>query len=407
MTPAGAWRTTLWLGWLAWAVWITAGPFRRLVEAFRNPGPEYYRLLFWTLPIFAGVVGLYLWLRRANLWRYEPAIVAGVCAGAFLFYRFAATLLLAGLFLACYAAGAWLRERLALHHPGPPESELPVSTALGIAMLGPVLFLLGLLHLYYWWISTAALAIPCILLRRYWMAVAGSLREMWDRWKQTEELRNPLAGLAVVYIAIAATASSVVILAPSLAFDAIHMHLREAFFYAESARAGASARPQLLLLPRRLRGADLHHGRNGRASRRAIAVGDVFRFDSIARNSLAREAGSTRSATLTGIAAIVTMPVFHWTASVAKNDLMMVLFELAALECFLCWRRDGAFRWILAGAFLLASAFDVKHVALFGAVPLGCSYLPCGANLQRRPPLPSWRWSWSWPEPTGMRARSS
>ena len=63
------------------------------------------------------------------------------------------------------------------------------------------------------------------------------------------------------------------------------------------------------------------------------------------RLRLAREAGSSRSATLTGIAAIVTMPVFHWTASVAKNDLMMVLFELAALECFLCWRRDGAFRW--------------------------------------------------------------
>src|SRR6266851_1864830 len=152
-----AWRTTLWLGWLAWAVWITAGPFRRLVEAFRNPGPEYYRLLLWTLPIFGGVVGLYLWLRRAGLWRYEPAIVAGACAGAFLFYRFAATLLLAGLFLVCYAAGAWLLERLALGRPGPPESDIPVSGALGIAMLGPVLFLIRLLHPYYWCFSSAAL----------------------------------------------------------------------------------------------------------------------------------------------------------------------------------------------------------------------------------------------------------
>src|SRR5205085_10859356 len=76
------------------------------------------------------------------------------------------------------------------------------------------------------------------------------------------------------------------------------------------------------------------------------------------------------TAALMGVAAVVTIPVFHWTASVPKNDLMLVWFELAALECFLHWRNSKHFRWIPIAAFFTASAFDVKHTALFGAIPL-------------------------------------
>ena len=64
------------------------------------------------------------------------------------------------------------------------------------------------------------------------------------------------------------------------------------------------------------------------------------------------------------------MPVLHWSGVVAKNDLVMTLFELAALACFLAWTRDGKFRWIPAGVFLLGAAFGVKHTALYGAIPL-------------------------------------
>jgi hypothetical protein len=81
-----------------------------------------------------------------------------------------------------------------------------------------------------------------------------------------------------------------------------------------------------------------------------------------------------------------------WTGAVVKNDSPLAFFELAALYTVLRARRrpDEAARrpaaaapsgWLLLTAFFLGLSFGVKHVALFGAIPLALLLLD---ELRRR-----------------------
>jgi hypothetical protein len=58
-----------------------------------------------------------------------------------------------------------------------------------------------------------------------------------------------------------------------------------------------------------------------------------------------------------------------------KNDFALAFFLLCALECCVRWTENREIRWIYFSAVCLGSAFDIKHLALFGAIPLGLVYL--------------------------------
>jgi 4-amino-4-deoxy-L-arabinose transferase-like glycosyltransferase len=74
--------------------------------------------------------------------------------------------------------------------------------------------------------------------------------------------------------------------------------------------------------------------------------------------------------TLAGILAI-SVPAIHWTGSVPKNDLLMAAWQVASLYAVLRWHKERSRRWLLLSAAMLGLAFEVKHIALFGAVPIG------------------------------------
>jgi hypothetical protein len=53
-----------------------------------------------------------------------------------------------------------------------------------------------------------------------------------------------------------------------------------------------------------------------------------------------------------------------------KNDMILAYFQALALYAFSRWLTTRDFRWIVAGAFFVAQSFGVKHIALFGGIPL-------------------------------------
>jgi hypothetical protein len=367
-------RAALWLGWLAVAAFITTPFFIWQVRYFHSPGSQFYSLLLVLLPLFFAALPVWLWIRsRLNLWRYEPLAVASFLFAAFLFYRFTASLATLFVILSCYAFGRWISERLKLEI-GPPSADIPMSIAFGFAAFGPPLFLLGLAHLYYAWVFAILFAAPCILFWRHLRDLFLALRSLHQHWRASEELRDPIAGLAVVFGAIAAGVAAVLILVPSIAFDPIHTHLLQALFYSTThvlapvPRVDYSYFPQgceaLMTVGFALAGQP--------AAQMMPAI--FFGLAALLGLRLVRETGASAPGAIAGVAAAVTVPVLQWTGAVAKNDLMMTFFELAALECFLAWRRTANFRWIPCAAVLLATAFDVKHVALFGAIPLAAFF---------------------------------
>jgi len=60
---------------------------------------------------------------------------------------------------------------------------------------------------------------------------------------------------------------------------------------------------------------------------------------------------------------------------VAKNDLALAFFMLAALHGYLGWRASGNFRCVLAGAFFLAMGAGVKHSVVYAIPPLALLYV--------------------------------
>ncbi len=361
--------SALWLLWLAAATAFTANAAWWQISYFRVHAPRLYDVLPILLPCSILALAFYLRLRRRNVWRYEPVVIAVALAVALLVYAFLAALFIVWMLTACYALGRRLLRVLQLE-PGPPQRSIPICASIGFAALDAALFLSGLAHLYRWWWFALLLAAPCILLYRDARALPADLVALWKRWTSAVELREPIAGLAVAWGAAALLPAAMVALTPSIAFDATHMHLLSARWYVEQGALTPVPDLDYSYFPQ---GAEvlmaMSWALGGQPAAQLISP-LFFALTALLALHFAGEAGAAPVGALVGVVGAVTMPVLHWTGAVTKNDLVMTLFELAALACFLSWTRDGKFRWIPAGVFLLGAAFGVKHTALYGAIPL-------------------------------------
>lgn len=373
----------VWFAWLAAFFALTAKPFLWQVEYFKSPGPQFHALVLAALPVFAVALLVHARLRRNGLWRFEPILVAGVLAAALLAYEPRATLVTAGILAACYATGRrvlrWLRLEME-----DPAGEMAVSAGIGFGLFSYVLFWLGLAGLYYRGVFALLIAVPCVVFHREIPALGRACHRLWKSWAGDAELRRPLAGVLVVFGALFAVATAMMALAPSIVFDALKMHLPLAMTFARQ----HSIEPLPLLdysyFPQ---GFEVlmaaAYGLAGQAGAQMPApVFFVLALLMIA--SIARRAGADRLSTLTGLAAAVSMPFLHWSGGVAKNDMALALYQLAALDAYLRWRESHGFRWIWVGAFFLATSFGVKHVALLGGVALGGLFLHAVWREKRR-----------------------
>src|ERR1017187_7249630 len=99
----------VWLVWFIAAVLLTAGQLRWQIDFFGHPGPAFRTALLLALPVLLLLVGLWAWVRRAFLWRYELRGLAILATATLLFYEPRATLACLWIVVACYAFGHFVK----------------------------------------------------------------------------------------------------------------------------------------------------------------------------------------------------------------------------------------------------------------------------------------------------------
>src|SRR5262249_37935428 len=98
--------------------------------------------------------------------------------------------------------------------------------------------------------------------------------------------------------------------------------------------------------------------------------------------SIVRHFGACVLAALAALVLGSSIPFVHWTGSVAKNDVQLAFFELAALLALYLWRETGRSQWLPLGALFIGTAFGTKSTVLFALLPLGMLY---GFAVWRQP----------------------
>lgn len=369
-------RTTLvaWFGWLGVVLVLTGPAFLWQVNHFKSPGAQYYRLFVALALCSPMLLWMYQLVRRSRLWRYEFGALTALPIAASLLHETWAALVALWVFVACYGTGRFVRKKLRLETAGSPE-EIAISSGIGFGTLLCLLFAMGLAGLYHVGLFAGLLAAPCILFRReirgLWDALAGCHRG----WTGTREFSSPLGALLVASAAIFTLCATAVVLAPSLSFDVLKMHLPAVQFYA--ARHGLHPVP------------NLDYAFYPQGIETLMTLGYVLAKQPAAQMlppiffaltlplafHVARKCGCGRFPAFAGVLFAVSVPALHWSGSVAKNDYALAFFILAAVDCYLCWRASGSFRWIQLGVFFVAMGAGVKHIVLFALPAIGLLYL--------------------------------
>ena len=364
-------RIGIWLAWLVLAIVVTAPYFRWEVDYFRSPGPVFRTVLLCSLPLLAATCVGWIWLRRSRLWRYEiPALAAFIAVGL-LIYQPLATLIIALFYLACLASGCRFARFIDVGLNNRVET-LTLGFGFGCALLIPVLFVLGLVHFYYAPVFVAILALPCLI---FWREAANGIAAVRRSLKPTAEFRHPLAGVVFIFAILAIAAALAVVLAPSIAFDPLAMHLASARDYAQTHALEVIPSLDYSYFPQ---GAEvlmaLAWSLGGQPA--AQMISPLFSILSLLLLfAIARSCGLDKTAAFVAVATAALLPFAHWSLSNSKNDSAMVFFQAAALLAFIRWLETRHRAWIFAGALFLGSTFAIKHVALYGAIPLVCFFL--------------------------------
>jgi hypothetical protein len=386
----GVLKVITWWAWLVAIAVIAAEPFRWEVEYFRRHGNLlYFRAILGLLLLLVPVCFLYVRLRRGGWYRCElPVIaVAAICLAALEQPRgFAVALFF---FLASIALGGGVARWLGILFESPAE-RVGIGFAIGAAALIPFLFILGLLKAYYWPVFLVLLAAPLAFAWRDAHAGMGAIAELFRAATNALILKHPLCGVGVIFLSAGVLCGTCAALAPSIVMDAVKMHLPAAQSYvALHALQPVSAMsysyyPQgyeILLAAAYSLGAQPAAQMITPLFLVALllvlfAILKLCEFDS--------------AGILAGLASILVTPFILWDGSQMKNDTELALFQLAALYCCLRWRAvlaspgpaSGRRGWLILGALLLAASFGIKHIAVFGAVPLALLFV---APLYRKP----------------------
>jgi hypothetical protein len=363
-------KLCVWFLWLGLVAAYAARYFRWEVDYFSSPGPIFRTLLLAALPVLIAAGPVYAWLRNERLRRYEFTALAALCVVFALIYQPLATLFVVLLFFACLAAG--LRFARSVHVIlATPIEMVTLGFAFGCALLIPLLFVLGLLHLYYAPLFLLLLVAATGVFWRDALAGIGALRAILA----TSAPQHRLAGIAFVFAVIAAVAALAVALSPSIAFDPLTDHLANARYYAAQHALEPLPTQQNSYYPQACETIMAMAWSIGGQPAAQLIPPLFFVLSLFVVFLIARSCGLNSATAFTGIVVAAMMPFVHWTGANAKDDCAMVFFEAAALLVFIHWLETRNRAWIFLGALLLGSSFAVKHVALFGAVPLICFFL--------------------------------
>jgi hypothetical protein len=364
----------IWLGtaWLGVAIWLTAPEFLTLVKFFRHPGEQYYRALLVSLGAAPVLFAAWHWLHR-RIWRQDPALLTALPVALATLYEPRATAVALLVLVACHATGSRVRKRLGIAAAGAAE-KLVVNLAIGFGALLCSLFGLGLCGLYHAWVFAILLLAPAVLGWRETAELGETWRAIRVGWGATTEAATAAGSLLVAFAMLFEVCAVFAALLPNIAFDVLKMHLPSAQYYA----AQHALRPVPALdysyLPQGVETVmTLGLVLAGQPAAQLLAA-LFFPLTILAVWSVLRACAVGRMAAFAGCVCAVSAPAFHWTASVAKNDIALAFFCLTALLGYLRWRAAGGFRWIEWGTFCVAMAAGIKHSVLFALPGVGLLY---------------------------------
>jgi len=364
------WAKVIWMVWLALAMGLAAGPFVWHVEQFRNPGPAVYAAFLAAIPLL--VIGSLVYSRARRRWlAWEPWIFLATPLILVAIHEPRTLLTITAVPAAALGFGLLLLRLARIGIRGGVAGLVP-PLVLGLAAMMALLLPLGLAGMLWLW---PVLLLPIVCLVKERRLVVEAWRVSTEAWITDESLRGTPAGLSIPWLFILEVLAVLTTLAPSRVWDVLRNHLVLAQHYAASWTLAPIPGLEYSYFPQ---GVELFmsvglaiSGQTGAQ----VICGLFFPVLMGLAWCIARECGASRGAALTGITIAAAIPSLHWTGSVAKNDAATAALLLGALYTYLLFRNTRDFRIVLVGAFMLSMAFHVKHVAIFGAVPIALLYL--------------------------------
>ena len=365
---------------------LTGGRFLWQLEHFRNLGPVFYPcavlafvLLFlvsaWYSAGFSSFLrGVANGLRPAVLLLLVPAILVLYAPGS--------TAVVALIFLVCYGFGSELRCRLHLTSDSSLEKGV-LSTGLGLGILMFALFLIGLAHAFY-------PVVFGLLLLAFAVVGQAQLRRAATQFELARQLlafrlsdAPPLAGIAGVFATILILCALPVMIVPSVAFDVVRYHLPAARFYSLAHSLIPVPLSDYSYYPQGMEVLmTMAYSLGGQVAAQMITPAVTALF-TVAVYRILRSCQFSPAASVTGVVCAFSLPFVHWSGAVAKNDSALGMYQALSLLCVLRWHQSRKLNWVLIGAFFLGCSFGIKHVALFGAVPLVALFLYAAVSRKR------------------------
>ncbi len=362
-------RPALLSGWGLLAAIATVPLFHWQYEYFRQRGPVFAASLIVLFLMLAAAA--YFHNRRAARtpagWLSLSVLLP---AAAAFFYDTRAAVVVALMVGSGYVLGRGLLALMGCELEGAVE-ELAISTGLGLGAAMMILFALGMAGLYYRPVFAALLAAPLVAFPRQVVGLGSSMAALARGWMRPEEGDGAERSLAVVFGVALGACGMTAALAPSVAFDAIRLHLPAAAYY----QAIHAVRPlpfnDYSYFPQGMETLMAMAGSLGGQTAEQLIAFAFFALSVMMCHALARRAGFPAGAAALGAVAAASMPFAHWTGSMAKNDLAVAFFELAALYALIRAAGEPEGRWLPLAALLMGLAFEVKYTAVYGALPLG------------------------------------
>jgi len=371
----------LWFVGLACGLTLSWQPLLDHLAYFERYGDVVYQGLLAGLACLGLGLPLYQWVRQRFLWRYELLILAGLPLFACLARDARGLLVVLWILLACYLCGRFVIDKVGLEVDRAAE-EISLSIAIGLGIFTCILFVLGLIGAFYWWVFALLFALPCVLLAGRLRRLGRLLRGFHDVWGETEELRQPACAIVFIFVAAFGAITLVSALTPSLAYDAKLFHIPSIKFYAGIHGLKAYPWMNYSYYPQGAEVVQTAAFSLGGQYAAQLLTPSIFAATLLLLYGIVRRMGAGRASAIAALTLAASVPFIHWTGSVMKNDMYLTLFQAAALYCVLRAWKGGAANWLRVGAFCLAMSFGIKHIALFGAIALGVIVL---MEVFRRP----------------------
>ena len=349
-------------------------PFWFHIDYFTSPGPQFRPAILAILPLLLAFAIFYPSIRTKPLRRIEALAPASAIALFAVAKEPWAVAVVALMLVSSFSLGSVFRKAIR-EEPGLGAGDVALLCGLGVGIWIPALTALGVAGLFRPWIFALLLVAPLAVRPRSLSELWRAVGSVWMTWITDDDFGSPLVGVGVLFGSIFLLITAMVALAPSVAYDSIAMHLPEIRHYLAAGRLEPVPGLDYSYFPQ---GHELiltmAHGLAGQAGAQ-LAGTLFFGLACGAAYAFARELGASRGAACFGVFIAATIPFIHWTGSVVKNDFTLVLFHLCSFCCLLRLRKSPRWQLFAAGAFFLGASFAIKHVALFGAIPLGFLYL--------------------------------